>query len=205
MRPGPVPCLGGEGRTLLDCVQELGRSQNGYVFADPTGVVTQVRANASIRTTSIGTITLDEDDDASVPIVWRDGLDQNLTRVYASCPAGTVTVINTAAEAAGSFNDASITTCNQTLANLSTVAQAYVTGPVSIAPSQIGVDLLTAQNRTSLWSGFFTALRPGAKFVVAGIPSSIFGVTSKNLYAEGWTATFSVDQAQFVIDCSEAP
>ncbi|HMV68668.1 MAG TPA: hypothetical protein PLY51_11985 [Microthrixaceae bacterium] len=194
-----------EGRTLLDCVQELGRSQNGYVFVDPTGVVTQVRANASIRTTSIGTITLDEDDDSTVPIVWRDGVDQNLTRVYASCPLGTATVINTAAESAGSFNDLTITTCNATIANLTTVAQAYVTGPVSLAPSQIAVDLLTAQNRTTLWSGFFVNLRPGAKFVVAGMPAAIFGVTSKNLYAEGWTATFSVDQAQFVIDCSEAP
>ena len=193
------------GRTLLEVIQEVGRSQNGYVYASATNSVTVVRANATFRTGSIGTIALEADDDATVPIVWRDAVDQNLTRVTASCPIGTATVINTSAEAAGSYNDASITTCNATIANLTTVAQAYIAGAVSLAPAQLGIDLLTAQNRTTLWSGFFNNLRPGARFTLSGIPSAIFGYSSKDLFAEGWTATFNVDQAQIVLDCSEAP
>ena len=185
------------GRTLLECMQEIGRTCIGYVYVDSSGVVRLARANASFRTSSQFTVTLDLDDDEPGSQQWVDSVDVNPTRVTVTFPGGTATAVNAAAEAAGAYHDAQLATAAVDQSSAVTIATAYLGSGAALWPSQLVVDLAHAQ--TNLWAAVM-AMPPGTRMTLAGLPTGVFGASSVDLIVSGWRESHTQRSNRFTFD-----
>ena len=189
------------GRSMLEVLQELGRTVGGYVYANTDGEPTLARSDASYRGSSQFTITLDEDDDDPQTQTWTDSIDVNPSRVTITFPGGAATAVNTAAESAGAYHDLSLTgACTDKTAALD-VATGLLGSDASLWPSSLTVDLVHAQN--NLWSALM-ALKPGTRATIAGLPSTVLGTSSLDVIIQGWSEVHGQSSSKFTFEMTPA-
>lgn len=183
------------GRTVLECMQELARSVLGYLWVErETSTVTLRKGPDDL--TVIATINLEDDDDATDPVTWKDEIANQPTRVTASCPAGSITVIDQEAENVGLYKDMTIETCAPTVNSAGAVAAKFLSNPGgSLQLRNLAIDLVHSQQ--PLWDVLLPMLLPAERaIVIDGIPSQIFGYDSAKVQVESWTETYTIDSAK---------
>jgi hypothetical protein len=184
------------GLTCGEVAQTLARTVGGAFWVQADGTP-KYADGATLRGPDVAiTITLELDDDGST-FTWRRAVDERPTRVTATSPAGTVTVIDTDAEALGARRDESIETAAGTIAAADAAASWRMSLPAGLRLCQIGVDIVTAS--TDLWD-LLDLLIPFTRIRVSGLPSSQFGVTYADVFLVGWTVTLSSDSVHVLMD-----
>lgn len=150
-------------------------------------------------------LTLDVADDLHMPAgEYQETQEEKPTRVTASGPVGTVTLIDSAAETllAMSLEGAPIATSAGTL-GLAQSAAALVMGGKTARLSQFAVDLSVAgTDKTAA----MMALLVGDRIRVGGLAPELTGLTYQDVYASGWAETYigETRQAIFVFDTDPA-
>ncbi len=195
--------LTGAAATLLDAWAEHALTIGGILSTLPDGRRRLAVASAA-RPTTVA-ITLDANADLHLPAGgWVGVLDERPTRVTASAPVGSVTVIDTVTEAATTvrLDGPTLQTSAGSLA-VARNAAAWVMAPRLARLSSFGLDAgLTSTDRTVE----LMALRPGDRVRVSGLPSAYTGVTYVDAYASGWKETYEANgrTAAWVFDTDPA-
>jgi len=159
-------------------------------------------------TSSSLTITIGEDDDASVPLQLLRGVDTKPTRSTVSSPYGSATYIDTAAEAAGGYVADPWDSAAPSAAVAYALAGQRVNRNARAGMPQVAIDLVHAQG--DLYADAM-ALALGNRIILDGTPSALVGYTSIDCYVMGWTERYgSADgraTAQMVLDlvAADAP
>lgn len=197
----PVMLTGQAGSTLLEAWAEHARTVGGHVFTRPDGR-REWRPPSETRPLTVA-LTLDAENDLHLPAgAWQGERDEAPTRVTASSPAGSITYIDVAAEAAtglrteGSTLDTAAGTIDVALQ-----AAAWETVQRGTRLASIGIDLtLTATDQIAATM----ALLPGERIRVTGLPSGTLGYTYRDVYASGWTEVYEPDAVTFTWDTDPA-
>lgn len=190
------------GRSLLDVWAELARTVGGLLTSRPDGRREHRRGeDARPRTPAL---TLDAEADIDAPAggwQWRSA--ERPTRVTATSPAGSYTLIDAETEAATGIRlDApDIATCAGSRQVARQVAAEVLAGSGRARLEAFGVELLTAQNDIM---AAVMALLPGHRVRIAGLPGARYGATHVDVYALGWTERYGIDRALFVLDSEPA-
>lgn len=191
------------GRTLLDCMQEVARTVGGYLWVQPEDGYLMIRKGPT-PPLNLAPIDMIGDVDIDNPPQWRDTVDAQPTRVTAKCPAGEATSINTAAEAAGQYRDATVETCAPTTAVAKGVADRMIGGSSTLHLTNLSVDLVHAG--TSLWGSLLPVFLPTERALyITGVPAAIFGYEAISGTVESWTESYSIDSARFTFETTPAP
>jgi hypothetical protein len=177
------------GGNAADVFQLIARTVGGVAWVDPqTGTLKLIGSSESRLSTSIATVTLGADDVGDQ--TWRRGSDERPTRQSASSQFGTVTVVDTGAEAAGvPRTESSVDTTAASVADALNVANLVRARSAALRLQALTVDLVSASN--SLYSSLLGSLVPGARITVASVPSAMFGRSSVDVYVQGWTEVLS--------------
>jgi hypothetical protein len=188
---------------LLERFNELVVTIGGALFTRPDGR-RHYRPAAGMRSPTVA-LTLDAAADLHMPAGgWQAVRDERPTRVTASAPVGSITVTDTATEAATGLRleGPTVATAAGTIGVAQSVA-AWVMAHRASRLSSFGVDVtLTATDKTAA----IMALLPGDRMRVDGLPTEYMGVSYVDVYASGWTESYIADGnlAQFVFDTDAA-
>jgi hypothetical protein len=201
------PTKGVGGLTLIDTVA---RSGSLTVLEDFDAVAAELgtvnfRDYRSTDPTAVSfTVTSPIDEDLGVaPLTITRTVNSFPTRVTASSLVGSVTVVNTVAEAAGGqVREESTELCTPTIAQAASAAGKVLNRSTMARWSSVGVNLATSV--TNLW-GAFVALQPGQRVRLTGLPSALVGFTYRDGYLAGWTETITRDsQVKLLLDLTPA-
>ena len=174
-------------KNLLDRWNEHTLTTGGHLCTMPNGP-RRYRLASEARPLTVA-LTLDAADDLDIPTGgWSGVQDEKPTRITATGPVGSITLIDTAAESAlgMSLEGGSLTTSAGTL-GLAQSSAAYVMGGKKARLSSFGVDLtLTGTDKTAA----AMALSPGDRVRITGLPAEYVGLTYDDVYASGWVETY---------------
>lgn len=188
---------------LLERFNELAVTTGAGLFTRPDGR-RHYRPAAGMRSPTVA-LTLDAVADLHMPAGgWQAVRDERPTRVTASAPGGSITVIDTATEAATGLRleGPTVATAAGTI-GVAQSAAAWVMARRASRLSSFGVDAtLTATDKTAA----LMALLPGDRVRVDGLPTGYMGVSYVDVYASGWTENYIADGrfAQFIFDADAA-
>ena len=200
------------GRTALAVGQEIARSGAGVLWARGIdGRVTHVQSDATYPVTPVATVDI-ERDAAEPPELSRD-LATRPSRLTVAYPGGKVLVIDGAREAAAGGQEASGRTIETIVADYFAaeslgLARLARIGTAGIRISRLVIDLETSEN--NLVPALFASpapagLYPTCRIRVSGLPTDWFsGSSTRDVFAEGWTETYSNTSSTIEIDCSPA-
>ncbi len=186
---------------LLEHWNLLVATTGGGISTRPDGR-RQYRAPADIRPTAV-TLTLDAGADLHMPAGgWQGVRDERPTRVTATAPVGSVTVIDTAIEATTGLRlEGPGLTTAAGIIDVARSAAAWVMAQAATRLSSFGMDLtLTATDKTAA----AMTLLPGDRLRVAGLPPEYMGVTYVDVYASGWTEHYEGRMASWTFDSDPA-
>ena len=189
------------GKTALDVLQQLARTINGVGWCRPDGVVELIAGDKARPASPAGALDVAGDLDAQkCAPTFRDASDAQPTRVTITYANGSVTSVDTAAEAAGRPRvETSIDTCAADQASALFAGSYVLTAMDALRISQLAVDLYSSQ--TDLWSVMLT-LFPTQMLGTSGWPVQIAGATGVSVHVEGWALEISEAAWQYVFDCS---
>jgi hypothetical protein len=201
--PNAATILGSGGRSALDVLLDIARSQSGLTYDAYDAAAVMIVANSLSEPAALS-MTVDAEADAvDGPQLSRSNI-QRASRVTAKSPATSVTVV-----------DATLaTTIGSTSAEIATVladpndlyaAASHVLSNArdqKLRLRQFTVDLVTAQN--DLYASLFAPLRLGKRIRYTNLPSAYFGVTYIDGYVQGWTEEIGVDAYRVTFDLSPA-
>lgn len=190
-------------RNLLDRWNEHARTFGGALYVDPNGY--RVWLDSQDTHPVAVSLFLDAADDVDIPSGgWQEVKNERPTRVTGVSPLGSVTLVDTEAEASTSMqlDGPTVYTSAGSLA-LARSAAARLMGPRLARMSQFGYDLTIAGTDKV---AAVMALRPYHRIRLTGLPSAYIGVTYRDAYAAGWSETYSGDGrvALFVFDTDPA-
>ena len=193
-------------RTAFEVLLDIARSQAGIVYQTYSTSATQtvnVVALADSRPTTVA-LTIDaENDGIGGPNLTRDIQGVGGSAV-ANSTLNSVTVTDATLAATYGTTPVTIDTVQgDANALYSAASNLLAQGGASnrLRLSSIAVDLATAQN--DLYASFF-ALTPGARLRYSNLPSTYFGRTYIDGYAEGWVERPSVHGYEVTFDVSPA-
>lgn len=192
-----------ETRDLLSRWNEHALTTGGHLCTLPDGR-RRYRLASQARPLTVS-LTLDAADDLDIPTGgWSGVQDEKPTRITATGPVGSITLVDAAAESglAMSLEGTSLTTSAGTL-GLAQSAAAYVMGGDQARLSSFGVDLtLTGTDKVAA----AMALTPGDRVRITGLPSEYIGLTYAEVYASGWTEVYGSKSRScaFVFDTDPA-
>jgi len=190
------------GRTVLDAMQVLARTTGGYVWQTPAGVLTYVPPEYALPSSVLATVTLDLDDDASSPPVWRRSGETRPTRVTVSSPVATATAVDTTAEIGGARREITLDTAAASSADAYSLAAGRLLTSNRLRLAQLQVDLSTST--ADLYELLLGGLAPGARLRIAGLPSTVFGASYTEVHVQGWSERWSATDAVLTFDCTPA-
>jgi hypothetical protein len=134
---------------------------------------------------------------------WRRSTDANPTRMIASSQFGSVESIDTVAEAAGvPRRDESVETTAGSIQATGDVANLTRSMSAKLQLESFTVDLVTAT--ADFYNACMDAMVPGARLTIGSQPSAMFGVTSTDVYVQGWTETITDDSYLVTFRCTPA-
>ena len=193
-------------RTAFEVLLDIARSQAGIVYQTYSTSATQtvnVVALADSRPTTVA-LTIDaENDGIGGPNLTRDIQGVGGSAV-ANSTLNSVTVTDATLAATYGTTPVTVDTVQgDANALYSAASNLLAQGGASnrLRLSSITVDLATAQN--DLYASFF-ALTPGARLRYSNLPSTYFGRTYIDGYAEGWVERPSVHGYEVTFDVSPA-
>ncbi len=193
-------------RTAFEVLLDIARSQAGIVYQTYSTSATQtvnVVALADSRPTTVA-LTIDaENDGIGGPNLARDIQGVGGSAV-ANSTLNSVTVTDATLAATYGTTPVTVDTVQgDANALYSAASNLLAQGGASnrLRLSSITVDLATAQN--DLYASFF-ALTPGARLRYSNLPSTYFGRTYIDGYAEGWVERPSVHGYEVTFDVSPA-
>lgn len=196
-------------RYALDVLQEMMRSNNGIAWARSRDSQVMLVDAASCRPASpIATVDIDADC-AGPPRLARTA-GTRPTRIQVDTPSQSVVVIDSAAEAGPGRPQRSrtVSTVNASTADARAVGNSLLAKSVSLRIVQLVIDLTTGvtDHTAALFgeSGSLTGLFPTCR-VRTPLPSSYFGVSSRDHYVQGWTETYSPQGVRVSLDTTPAP
>ena len=181
------------GRSALDCINQVVGTVGGMVWHDyPTNAITWTWPDSAKPVTSAATITLEQDDDiTAAAMVWSAPGDTTPTRVTVSSAAGSKTAVNAYAEQVlGLQQEETWDSCAADDVAAGALAGARLNRAIGARIPQVAVDLVTASNDRY---AAILALAPGNRVTVAGLPSTLLGVTTLDAYVMGWTETWATE------------
>jgi hypothetical protein len=190
-------------RNLLDRWNEQVVTIGGHMSSFPDGRA-RYRNAEQIRPT-IPALFIDAADDLDIPGGgWSAVKDERPTRVTAVGPVGSTTYVDTAAEALilQQLDGPTLQTSAGSIALARSVA-ASVVNPRAARLQQFGVHLsLCGTDKVAAFMGLLQSDR----IRVSGLPSEYLGLTAQDVYASGWTETYSAagQTALFVFDTDTA-
>ena len=199
-----------DGTDALSFLQLIAATNGSLIWARWDGQILFIHPDKLYPQAAL--CTVDSDGDLLTPPVLKRSADVRPTRVKVSSPALTTaqTAIDTVTEAAfngASRHDISVSTLATTNANALDVGWSYMTCSAAMRITQLVVDLLgPATDWTTTFFDQSTttgALYPTQRLRVA-VPSSAFGVSTKDMFVQGWTETYDAGTATLTIDCSPA-
>lgn len=193
-------------RTAFEVLLDIARSQAGIVYQTYSTSATQavnVVALADSRPTTVA-LTIDaENDGIGGPNLTRDIQGVGGSAV-ANSTLNSVTVTDATLAATYGTTPVTVDTVQgDANALYSAASNLLAQGGASnrLRLSSITVDLATAQN--DLYASFF-ALTPGARLRYSNLPSTYFGRTYIDGYAEGWVERPGVHGYEVTFDVSPA-
>lgn len=195
-------------RSAAEVLQEILRSYSGIAWARPwDGWVYAIDASQLYPTTVVA--TLDSDGDCLGAPSLVDGAETRPTRIEVAWPGGTVSAIDRAAEAVdGIARSRRITTVAPTqTAALAAGSAILARADAGVRISQLELDLKGADTDHApavlSQAGTLGGLFPTARYRLA-VPTSYFGVPTKDVHVQGWTETYGPGQASIRMDTSPA-
>ena len=188
------------GRTAGAVLQQLARTVSGVAYASPSGVITLAASDRAWMTGAAAVVGIESDLDAehTQPTLARSGLTRP-TRVTVTWAGGSTTVVDAVAEAGGRRLPKTLDTCAPDLGTAQAVAGQWLTAYQGLRVSAIAVDLVTA---TSDLLGAFLGLYPTCRLRLVELLSSVWGLPSLDVFAQGWSVEIGIDRAVWVFDCS---
>jgi len=175
------------GRTVTDCLQELGRTIQGTSWVPPVDNKWEFLTGDQIRPiASSFTIALEADDDSSVQQSWARGAVDNPTRQTIAWTGGEATYSDPNLELIERRDGGSLDTMVSSQVDALALAAYYVAR---------GLDL----GLRKLWAALLN-LVPGTRFTVSGLPGAVIGFTARDMHVLGWKATYGVDLALFELN-----
>lgn len=196
--------------TPYEAGQRNMRSDAGIMWVDPYNAVRFYHPDVLRPATVLATIDMEGDVDAvtqSPPTLSRS-VESRPTRVTVSTPTVSVTAIDTVAEAnSSSPREETIETDNYLDADAMSIGWARINQSVSLRITKISIDLATSQ--TNLWSmlgavATLPNLFPTARLRITNLPTSIFGLSYRDVFVQGWTETHSAFGDVLTFDCTPA-
>ncbi len=196
------------GRSALEVLQEMLRTTSGAAWARPRdGVVYAVGADQLYPTAVTAAVDTDGDCIGTPRLV--DGAEARPTRIDVAWPGGVAAAIDLAAEAAdGIARSRRITTVAPTQAIALAAGQAVLDradGGLRIAGVELDLMGAGADHAPAVLSEATTlgGLYPTARFRLA-VPTSHFGVPTRDAHVQGWTETYGPAQASIRMDTTPA-
>jgi hypothetical protein len=198
--PGQVTLARLTGRSAFDAFAELVRTTGGVARPDYTGIDRWgYAASSAVRSTTVAlTVDAITDLDASDGFPWRRGVDTRPTRVTASWPGGSVTVVG---DETLQQLDGSVETCAADETGAASVASARINTSGMLSVQQLVIDLAHAE--TNLWSAVM-ALKLGDRVRVSGLPTAMYGRSYADVYVLGWDESYDQQTARWVLDTEPA-
>lgn len=193
-------------RTAFEVLLDIARSQAGIVYQTYSTSATQTVNVVSLTDSRPASVSLTIDAEADAvggPTLTRDIQGVGASAV-ANSTLSSVTVTDAALGATYGTTPVSIDTVQgDANALYSAASDLLAKGGASNRLRLTGVtlDLVTAAN--DLYASFF-ALTPGKRIRLSGLPSTYFGRTYIDGYAEGWTERPGVDGYTITFDVSPA-
>ena len=193
------------GKSALDCYLQVVGTVGGTTWHEyGTDSVQIVWPDATKPRTATATVTVEQDDDASTPFTWRGAGDSKPTRVTVSSAFGSKTARDAYAEDVQHLmQNETWDSCASSVLVAGALAGARLNRSIGARIPQLGVDLTTAANGTTLFPAIM-AVRPGYRMTVAGLPSAKLGVSQVDVYAMGWSETWGHESAKFLFDVQPA-
>jgi len=190
-------------RSALDCAGQVADTVGGVLYHDyQVDAVRMVLPDQCRPITAQLTITSETDDDASSPMGLSRAIDAMPTRVTATSPAGSVTVVSPS-ETISNRRDEPFDSCAASVAATQAVAGMRLQRSARTRISQIGLDLATTGGGHDLWSSGLGVI-PGSRLVVSGLRAATLGVTAVAGYVAGWAEQWSSTSARLVFDLEPA-
>jgi hypothetical protein len=209
-------CVTGQTNTMnaLQALQAIQAGNGGIVWARTDGTVLLMHPDALYPLSPLCTVDSEGDAGSSIgaaaataAITTKRSGDTRPTRITITSPATSVTAIDTVAEATGLSRSMSVTTMNATPADALSVGWSYMACSNANRLTQLSIDLVSASTDwTSTLlstSGTTGNLWPTQRLRVK-VPSAVFGVSTKDVFVQGWTLTMDAETATLAIDCSAA-
>lgn len=188
------------GRTAFDAAVEVARTVGAVLRSDYTAIDLWRYAAPDVLRSATVAVTVDAqaDLDASADFPWRQSIDTRPTRVTASWPGGSTTVVGD--ETLQQLDD-QVETCAASEAGAQSAANVRLQTSTALALTSLTVDL--AHSATDLWTAFM-ALKVGDRIRVSNLPTTYYGRTYVDVYALGWTEEYDQTSARWVIDTEPA-
>jgi hypothetical protein len=195
------------GISLGEMMDLTARTSDGVVYCAPdsTNEFTAKFGTRDGANAVAYTITLEQDDHIPAgSLELASSFEDRPSRVSVSFPGGDALLVDDVAEAAGVYQEATLTTSAWSEADSLTAAgRLLARGAPALWVRRIALDLATSV--ANLWA-MPNALIPGVSRVrVAGLPASHFGRTSADYVVEGWSCSFGTERAYIVLELSPAP
>lgn len=192
------------GRSALDVIREIMRSEGGVVWArGRDSEVLWIARASTYPATAVATVDVGLDCDGPPKLVRA--VDGRPTRIEVVTPVGSQLVIDAAAEAGTGTpqRSATLTTTNDALADAATRAGEILARSASTQIRSLRIDLVAgATDHTAVLFDESTprgGLYPTQRITVSGLPAAFFGATSMDVYVQGWTETYADTGGQSVI------
>lgn len=186
------------GKSALEVLLAIARGETGIVYVDySTGNVVAL-ANADAYPTTPTTVIDSAADGIEGPQLARAA--NRFATVTASSPVASVTVTDSTV-AGGSSTTVESTLARRT--DLEALASKMISQgrDAKARLRKFTADLVTATN--ALYTSLFN-LRPGKRIRYGNLPSTYFGVTWIDGYAEGWIERIDLERYELVPDLSPA-
>jgi|SRR5687768_1972572 len=190
----------------LDRWNEHARTVGGQLSTRPDGR-REYRRAVDARPSTVS-LTLDAVLDLDFPSgSWEQTVEERPTRVTATYPLGTATVIDTATEAlTGIKLEGPTVSVGAGSAAVAESAAAMVMASSGDRLSSFGVSAsLTSTDKTAALFG----LNPGDRVRISNLNPTFAGVTYRDVFASGWTETYTgaygLAQFQFDTDPADDP
>lgn len=188
------------GRTADVLLNEVARSCGGVLEPVYTGTKSwDLRLPDVMRTSTVAlTLDVEADIDGTSGLPLERAYDTKPTRVVVTYPAGSLTV--TGDETLGRVDD-SIDSCAYDEDQARSVATQRLNASGKLRVAGLRVDLVTAASDlySSMW-----ALVSGSRIRLTSLPSTVLGYTRTDVYANGWTESYKLDEVTFTFDTSPA-
>jgi hypothetical protein len=196
-------------RPATEVMQEQMRTCAGFYWARSyDSVVTAVPGNLTYPAASL--LTVDCEGDLGEPPELDRSVDIRPTRIVSVYPAGQATVVDVAAEtvANGQRREIQLTSLATTYTEAETLAtNEMAKHSLGTRISRLVIDLesaVTDHTATLFNSTGLGGLYPTQRLTVT-VPTSHFGVATKDVHVEGWVETYDGTAGCFLaLDCSPA-